>query len=218
MRALVVEEEQNILRTATRFLRDEGYFVDTAENGEYGKFRGINWDYDLILLDVALPRCDGWSVLAELRRHKKNTPVLMLTTSGDSKDRLRQLNSEPVDFLAKPLRRSDFVARVRSIVRNPVGRVQSVIEIGPISIDTTAKTVAVNHCGISLTAKEYCLLEFLAMHRGKLVTRTEIYDHLFDEFDSSPSNLLDVYVCKLRRKVGRSFITTRRAIGYIIEA
>jgi len=185
MRVLLVEEEQNVLRMATMFLRDEGYSVDTAENGEYGKFRGINGDYDLILLDVVLPRCDGWSVLAELRRQKKYTPVLMLTNSCDLSDGLREPNSGPDDFLMKPFTRSELVARVRSIARNAVGTVQPVIEIGPVSIDTKAKKVAVNRCGISLTAKEYCLLEFLAIHRGKLVTRTEIYDHLFNQFDSS---------------------------------
>ena len=217
MRVLLVEEEQDVCRRAIRFLCDAGYSVDTAENGEYGKFRCLNWDYDLILLDVDLPKCDGWSVLAELRRHKKITPVLMLIPRDFSNNLSGELNTGPDGFLVKTFTRSELVARVGAFVRYPVAKVQSVIEIGPVIIDTNARKVAVNRCGISLTAKEYCLLEFLAIHRGKLVTRTAIYDHLFNEVDSSLSNLVDVYVSKIRRKVGRSLITTYRSRGYIIE-
>lgn len=217
MRVLVIEDEPDVIRAVAMFLREAGYSVDTAENGEDGLFKAVAWDYDVILLDVMLPKRDGWSVLEELRRQKKSTPVLMLTARDEVKDRVRGLDIGADDYLVKPFELSELVARIRALIRRSAGKAQSVIEIGPVSIDTTARTVSVDGNSVALTAKEYCLLEFLAIHRGELVTRTKIYDHLFDEYDSSLSNLVDVYVSNIRRKVGRELITTRRGMGYIIE-
>ena len=217
MRLLVIEDEPDVLRAVAVFLREEGYYVDTAENGEDGLFKGTTWDYDVILLDVMLPRRDGWSVLTEIRRQKKTTPVLMLTARDAVKDRVRGLDTGADDYLVKPFELSELVARVRALIRRSAGKAEAVIEIGSVAIDTTSRTVTVDGSGVALTAKEYCLLEFLAVHRGELVTRTKIYDHLFDECDSSLSNLVDVYVSNIRRKVGRDLITTRRGMGYIIE-
>ena len=217
MRLLVIEDEPDVLRAVTMFLREEGYSVDTADNGEDGLYKGTTWDYDAILLDVLLPRRDGWSVLTEIRRQKKSTPVLMLTARDAVKDRVRGLDTGADDYLVKPFELSELVARVRALIRRSAGKAEAIIEIGNVAIDTTSRTVSVDGNSVALTAKEYCLLEFLAVHRGELVTRTKIYDHLFDECDSSLSNLVDVYVSNIRRKVGRDLITTRRGMGYIIE-
>ena len=217
MRVLVVEDEPDVLRAVTMFLREEGYYVDSADNGEDGLYKGITWDYDAILLDVMLPKRDGWSVLTELRRQKKDTPVLMLTARDAVKDRVRGLDTGADDYLVKPFELTELVARVRALIRRSAGHAGPLIEIGNVSIDTASRTVTVDQQVVPLTAKEYCLLEFLAIHRGELVTRTKIYDHLFDECDSSLSNLVDVYVSNIRRKVGRDLITTRRGMGYIIE-
>ena len=217
MRLLLVEDEPDVLRAVATFLREEGYYVDTADNGEEGLYKACTWDYDAILLDVMLPRRDGWSVLSELRRQKKKTSVLMLTARDAVTDRVRGLDSGADDYLVKPFELSELVARVRALIRRSAGHAEPVIEIGNVSIDTTSRTVTVDTEVVALTAKEYCLLEFLAIHRGKLVTRTKIYDHLFDECDSSLSNLVDVYVSNIRRKVGRELITTRRGMGYIVE-
>lgn len=213
----MIEDEPDVIRAVAMFLREAGYSVDTAENGEDGLFKAVAWDYDVILLDVMLPKRDGWSVLEELRRQKKSTPVLMLTARDDVKDRVRGLDIGADDYLVKPFELTELVARIRALIRRSAGKAQSLIEIGAVSIDTTARTVSVDGNNVALTAKEYCLLEFLAIHRGELVTRTKIYDHLFDEYDSSLSNLVDVYVSNIRRKVGRELITTRRGMGYIIE-
>lgn len=217
MRILVVEDEPDVLRAVAMYLREAGYSVDTADNGEDGLFKGVTWEYDVILLDVMLPKRDGWSVLEEIRRQKKMTPVLMLTARDAVKDRVRGLDTGADDYLVKPFELSELLARVRALIRRSAGKAQAVIEIGTVKIDTTSRTVAVDGSQVALTAKEYCLLEFLAIHRGELVTRTKIYDHLFDEYDSSLSNLVDVYVSNIRRKVGRDLITTRRGMGYIIE-
>ena len=217
MRVLVVEDEPDVIRAVTMYLREASYSVDTAENGEDGLFKAVTWDYDAIILDVMLPQLDGWSVLAELRRQGKSTPVLMLTARDTVKDRVRGLDTGADDYLIKPFELSELAARVRALIRRSAGMAQPLIEIGNVSIDTSARTVSVEGNGVALTAKEYCLLEFLAIHRGELVTRTKIYDHLFDEYDASLSNLVDVYVSNIRRKVGRDLITTRRGMGYIIE-
>ena len=217
MRLLVVEDEPDVARAIAIFLREEGYSVDMAEDGEEGLFKGVTWEYDAILLDVMLPRRDGWSVLSEIRRKKINTPVLMLTARDAVRDRVRGLDSGADDYLVKPFELSELVARVRALIRRSAGKAQPLIEVGNVAINTTSRTVAVDGNNVALTAKEYCLLEFLAIHRGELVTRTKIYDHLFDEYDASLSNLVDVYVSNIRRKVGRELITTRRGLGYIIE-
>ena len=218
MRVLVVEDEPDVLRAVAMFLRESGYSVDTAANGEDGLFKAVTWEYDVVLLDVMLPRRDGWSVLEELRRKNKATPVLMLTARDAIKDRVRGLDTGADDYLVKPFELSELVARVRALIRRSAGVAQPLIEIGNVSINTTSRMVSVDGVSIALTAKEYCLLEFLAVHRGELVTRTKIYDHLFDEYDASLSNLVDVYVSNIRRKVGRELITTRRGMGYIIES
>lgn len=217
MRVLVIEDEPDVMRAVAMYLREAGYSVDTADNGEDGLFKGVTWEYDAVLLDVMLPKRDGWSVLEELRRHHKKTPVLMLTARDAVKDRVRGLDTGADDYLIKPFELSELLARLRALIRRSAGKADSVIEIGNVTIDTTSRTVAVEGNNVALTAKEYCLLEFLAIHRGELVTRTKIYDHLFDEYDSSLSNLVDVYVSNIRRKVGRDLITTRRGMGYIIE-
>ena len=206
MRLLVVEDDPDVLRATAMFLREEGYYVDTADNGEDGLYKAITWEYDAILLDVMLPQRDGWSVLAEMRRQKKLTPVMMLTARDAVKDRVRGLDTGADDYLVKPFELSELVARVRALIRRSAGKAEAIIAIGPIAIDTTSRTVTVDGKQVALTAKEYCLLEFLAVHRGELVTRTKIYDHLFDECDSSLSNLVDVYVSNIRRKVGRDLI------------
>ncbi len=218
MRVLVVEDEPDVLRAVAMFLRESGYSVDTADNGEDGLFKAVTWEYDVVLLDVMLPRRDGWSVLEELRRKNKATPVLMLTARDAIKDRVRGLDTGADDYLVKPFELSELIARVRALIRRSAGVAQPLIEIGNVSINTTSRMVSVDGVSIALTAKEYCLLEFLAVHRGELVTRTKIYDHLFDEYDASLSNLVDVYVSNIRRKVGRELITTRRGMGYIIES
>lgn len=216
MRLLVIEDEPDVLRAVATFLREEGYLVDTADNGEDGLFKATAWDYDAVVLDVMLPQRDGWSVLEELRR-KKTTPVLMLTARDTVKDRVRGLDTGADDYLIKPFELSELAARVRALIRRSAGKAQPVIQVGSVAIDTTSRTVTVEGAPVALTAKEYSLLEFLAIHRGELVTRTKIYDHLFDETDSSLSNLVDVYVSNIRRKVQRELITTRRGLGYIIE-
>src|SRR5205823_10216025 len=165
---------------------------------------------------VMLPRLDGWQVLASLRK-KKKTPVLMLTARDRSADRVRGLDSGADDYVVKPFDLPELLARLRALIRRGASQARSQIEIGDVLIDTAARTVSRAGQPVTLTAREYVLLEYLALHQGEVVTRTTLYEHLFDEDDSTLSNLLDVHVSNLRKKLGHEFITTRRGHGYCIE-
>jgi two-component system OmpR family response regulator len=216
MRILVVEDEPDLLRSIAQALREEGYAVDTAADGEDGLFSAENSDYDAIVLDVMMPKMDGWEMLARLRKTKK-TPVLILTARDQSRDRVRGLDTGADDYVIKPFDLAELFARLRALIRRSAGQTRNVIEIGEVTIDVAARNVSRANEPVPLTGREYALLEYLALHRGELVTRTTLYEHLFDENDSTMSNLLDVHVSNLRKKLGAEFISTRRGHGYCIE-
>jgi two-component system OmpR family response regulator len=216
MRILIVEDEPDLLASLALGLRDEGYAVDTAADGEEGLYKAQSWGYDAVVLDVMLPRLDGWTVLQRLRESKK-TPVLMLTARDSARDRVRGLDTGADDYMAKPFDFDELLARLRALIRRSAGQTRNVINIGPVVIDTAARQVTSGGQTVALTAREYALLEFLALHRGVVVTRSDLYEHLFDEDDSTLSNLLDVHVSNLRKKLGSALIATRRGHGYCIE-
>jgi two-component system OmpR family response regulator len=217
MRVLAVEDEPDLLSSLIKALREDGYAVDGAPDGEEGLYKAESYDYDAIVLDIMLPGIDGWELLRRLRKTKK-TPVLMLTARDAVRDRVRGLDTGADDYLVKPFELAELLARLRALIRRSASQAQSRLQIGDVVIDTAARTVMRRGETIALTAREYSLLEFLALHRGKLVTRTTLYDHLFDENDSTLSNLLDVHVFNIRKKLGHDFITTRRGHGYSIES
>ena len=216
MRVLIVEDEPDLQRVVWTCLQEEGYVVDTADDGEEGLYKATTWDYDAIILDVMLPKLDGWHLLARLRK-VKSTPVLMLTARDTVQDRVRGLDTGADDYLIKPFELAELLARLRSLIRRSVGQPQPVIEVGDTKIDTVARTVTRAGVLVPLTAMEYSLVELLALQRGKLVTRTMIYDKLYDENDDTLSNLVDVHVSNIRRKLGHELITTRRGQGYMIH-
>jgi len=216
MRILIVEDEPDLLRSLAQALREEGYAVDTANNGADGSFKAESYDYDAIVLDVMLPKLDGWEILRRLRKIKK-TPVLMLTARDQSRDRVKGLDTGADDYVVKPFDLPELFARLRALIRRSANKSTNVIEIGDVAIDVAGRNVSRAGKPVELTAREYALLEFLALHRGEVVTRTQLYEHLFDESDSTLSNLLDVHVSNLRKKLGTDFITTRRGHGYCIE-
>jgi two-component system OmpR family response regulator len=216
MRVLIVEDEPDLLNGLARALRDEGYAVDTATNGEDGLYSAESNEYDAVVLDVMMPKLDGWEVLARLRKQKK-TPVLMLTAKDQSRDRVRGLDTGADDYVVKPFDLNELLARLRALIRRASGTVSSRIEFADIVMDTAARSVHQRGQAVTLTAREYALLEYLVLHRGEVVTRTTLYEHLFDENDSTLSNLLDVHVSNIRRKLGHDLISTRRGHGYCIE-
>jgi two-component system OmpR family response regulator len=215
MRLLLVEDEPDLVTGLLRALRKEGYSVDTAMDGEEGLLKATSVDYDAIILDVMLPRLDGWEVLSRLRRTHP-VPVIMLTARDATADRVRGLDGGADDYLVKPFDVPELLARLRALIRRAAGETQSVLKAGPVTIDTRARTVTLAGVEVALTAREYVVLEYLALHRGEVLTRTALYEHLFDENDDTLSNVIDVHVFNLRKKLGADLIVTRRGQGYVM--
>jgi two-component system OmpR family response regulator len=216
MRVLVVEDEPELLRVLAEALREEGYAVDVADTGTDGLFKATAWDYDAILLDLMLPGLDGWEVLTRLRKNRP-TPVLVITARDAVGDRVRGLDVGADDYVVKPFNLAEVLARVRALIRRAAGRAEPRIEINGVVIDTARRTVTRDGAPVNLTAREYAILEFLATRRGRVVTKTQIYDHIFDETDDTLSNLIEVHVSNIRKKLGRELIATRRGMGYVID-
>ncbi|MBN2068516.1 MAG: response regulator transcription factor [Opitutales bacterium] len=216
MRLLVIEDDPSIQRSLAESLREEQYAVDVADDGQSGLYKALNTAYDCILLDVMLPKLNGWEVLAALRE-KSTTPVLMLTALGATEQRVKGLNNGADDYLPKPFELDELFARVRALIRRSSGQTQPQRNLRNLTLDTVARRVEVSGKEIPLTAREYVLLEYFMMHPGQVISRSNLYEHLFDEDDDSMSNLLDVHVSNLRRKIGHEFIVTHRGHGYSIQ-
>ena len=216
MRILVVEDEPDLRRVLAQSLREDGYAVDAAADGQEGLFKATGTEYDAVVLDIMMPKMNGWEVLRNLRRTRA-TPVLILSARDQLADRVKGLDGGADDYLAKPFELAELGARLRALIRRCAGNSTPQIRVGELVIDTRAKGVFRNDQPVNLTAREYSLVEFLAVHRGVLVTRTMLYEHLYDEADDSLSNLIDVHIANVRRKLGKDFITTRRGQGYLID-
>jgi len=215
MRVLVVEDEPDLRRLIAQALRENGYAVDDAPDGHEGLYKATTWEYDAIVLDLMLPKISGLDLLKTLRKTHK-TPVLILSARDTMPDRVLGLDQGADDYLVKPFSLPELFARLRALIRRSVGQSESIITIEDVCIDTRTRTVTRGGEPIPLTAREYALVELLSLHQGELVSRTQIYDHIFDENDDSLSNLVEVHVSNIRKKLGKDFIETRRGQGYIV--
>jgi len=215
MRVLVIEDEHDLRESLSQSLREAGYAVDAASDGKEGLHYAREIEYDAILLDVMLPRLDGWTVLRRLRE-RKSTPVLMLTSRRALDDRIRGLDLGADDYLAKPFDLGEAHARLRAVLRRAKGHASPLLQLDGFTLDTLRRKVLVDGTEVVLTPREYALIEFLAFRRGEIVPRAELYEHLFAEEDESFSNLLDVHVCNVRKKLGPGVIQTRRGHGYTL--
>ena len=216
MRVLVIEDEPDLLQALVQALREEGYAADQALNGRDGLFKAESCEYEAIVLDMMLPGIDGLELLKKLRKSRK-TPVLILTARDGIGDRVKGLDAGADDYLVKPFALSELLARLRALIRRSVGLADPTIRIGDIEIDTATRLVSREGVEIPLTAREYALVELLAIYRGKLITRTMIYDRLFGDDDDSLSNVVEVHVSHIRKKLGKDFIQTRRGQGYLVD-
>ncbi len=221
MRVLLVEDHKPLLRALRQGLEEEGFAVDVAQDGEEADIKARNTAYDVIVLDVMLPKIDGLTLLERWRRDGLKTHVLILTARGSVEDRVKGLDLGADDYLTKPFELEELLARVRALIRRDYQSKDPVIRIHDLEIDTASRTVKRAGQAIALTPREYSLLEFLAYHRGKVATRTMIWEHLYDEQDESTSNVVDVYIRYLRNKIDKGFdpplILTRWGEGYMLR-
>jgi len=221
MKILVVEDEQKMRRAIRRGLEHEGYAVDVAEDAESARSFGTEYDYDAIVLDVMLPGADGFEICRDLRARERWAPILMLTARDAVDDRIRGLDAGADDYLPKPFDFGELTARLRALIRRgPVER-PAVLEVADLSLDPAAHSVFVGTKTVDLSAREFSLLEFLIRHEGEAVTRTQLLEHVWDVNYGGLSNVVDVYVGYLRRKLAaagaRTRIRTIRGVGYALD-
>jgi two-component system OmpR family response regulator len=217
MRILVVEDEPDLAATLHKALTEEGFAVDVAGDGEDALWQAGSVNYDAVVLDLMLPGVDGLTVLARLRATGSRVPVLVLTARDSSAEKVSALNTGADDYLTKPFTFAELLARIRALIRRAAGSPTPMLRLGEVTIETSSHRVTRGGVDVELAPKEYALLEYLALHRGTLVTRTTLHEHIYDERDATMSNVVDVYVAAVRRKLGRDLIRTCRGEGYIID-
>ena len=221
MRILLVEDQLALVRALRQGLEEEGFAVDTATDGEEADIKARAVEYDVILLDIMLPKVDGLTLLKRWRTSGVSTHVLLLTARGSTNDKVTGLDSGADDYLAKPFELDELLARIRALVRRGHQKKDPTLRVHDLTLDTAARSVSRAGKKIALTPREYALLEFLAFHAGSVVTRTMIWEHLYDEYDENTSNVVDVYIRYLRNKIDKGFdqplILTKWGEGYMLR-
>lgn len=221
MRILLVEDYDPVRKAVAQGLHEAGFAVDAAADGEEGLWYARSNDYDVIVLDLMLPRIDGLTILKRLRAEGRPAHILILTAKDTVEDRVRGLDLGADDYLVKPFAFEELLARVRALVRRKYETKSPSIRVADLEIDTATRTVRRADGTIELTAREYALLEYLALRAGQLVTRTDLWEHVYDFNSSAQSNVVDVYIGYLRKKIERPgrprLIHTRRGQGYCLE-
>jgi two-component system OmpR family response regulator len=217
VRVMIAEDEVDLARTLRKALTEEGYAVDWAPNGSEALAKALGVPYDAILLDLMLPEISGLDVLTAVRERGVRSPVLILTARDAVDDKVHGLNAGADDYLTKPFVLTELLARIRALIRRASPEPVAELAAGPLLLDTNSRLVRRGTEVIELTAREYAILEFLVRRKGTVVTRSAIYDHVYDEHEDTLSNVIDVFVAALRRKVGPDVIRTRRGHGYLID-
>jgi DNA-binding response OmpR family regulator len=216
MRVLVVEDDARIAAEVERALVAAGYVVESVADGEEAWFRGDTEDYAAIVLDLGLPGMDGLSVLKRWRENGRRTPVLILTARGSWAERVDGIDAGADDYLPKPFRIEELLARLRSIIRRSAGQASSVITAGDLRLDERQKKVSVAGAPVSLSPLEYRLIAYLVLHRGRVVSQQELIENVYGEEELHDANALEVLIGRVRRKLGTQLIETRRGFGYLV--
>ncbi len=217
MRLLVVEDEPNLARQLRRTLEQAGYAVDTARDGEEGQYLGETESYDAVVLDLGLPEVDGLTVLDRWRRAGIKVPVLVLTARDSWSDKVAGLDAGADDYLAKPFQTEELIARLRALIRRSSGHASAELVAGDVRLDTRSGRVTLAGEPVKLTAQEFKLLSYLMHHKGKVVSRTELIEHIYDQDFDRDSNTIEVFITRIRKKLGAHLITTVRGLGYCLE-
>nr|WP_316654104.1 response regulator transcription factor [uncultured Gellertiella sp.] len=218
MRVLIVEDELRLAEDLGRALEAQNYVVTHSKDGEDAWFRGDSEDFDLVILDLGLPRMDGFSVLKRWRASGRTMPVLILTARESWRDKVDGIDAGADDYLTKPFRMEELMARVRALLRRSVGQASPVLVNGDVEVDTRLRTVTYRGTPVTLTPLEYRLLTYLMHHAGRVVSQTEISQHIYEEDIDRDSNAVEVVIARLRRKLGGPVIENKRGQGYFIAA
>lgn len=216
MRILVVEDDTNLNRQLKDALTEAGYAVDVAFDGEEGQYLGETEPYDAVVLDIGLPKMDGLSVLEEWRRAGKTMPVLLLTARDRWSDKVQGIDAGADDYVAKPFHMEEVLARIRALVRRAAGLASNEIVSGSVRLDVRSGKVTVDGQSVKLTSHELRLLSYMMHHKGKVISRTELTEHLYDQDFDRDSNTIEVFVGRLRKKLPDDCIQTVRGLGYQI--
>jgi two-component system OmpR family response regulator len=217
MRVLVVEDEPNLLRQLKTALEGAGYAVDTANDGEDGHYLGSTENYDAVVLDLGLPELDGLTVLDRWRKDGKTMPVLVLTARDSWSDKVAGLDAGADDYLAKPFQTEELIARLRALIRRAAGQATSELTAGGVRLDSRSGRVTLDGEPVKLTAQEFKLLSYLMHHKGKVVSRTELIEHIYDQDFDRDSNTIEVFITRIRKKLGPDLISTTRGLGYSLN-
>lgn len=218
MRILVVEDDKDLNRQLVEMLEEAGYVVDAALDGEEGYFLGSTEPYDAVVLDVGLPTKDGITILEEWRQQNHTMPVLMLTARDRWSDKVAGIDAGADDYVAKPFHVEEVLARIRALIRRSSGLASSQINCGPLVFDTRTSKAQIDGRNLKLTSLELRLLAYLLHHQGKIISRTELTEHLYDQDFDRDSNTIEVFVGRLRKKLGVDLIETVRGMGYRLQA
>ena len=216
MRLLVVEDDPDLNRQLATALTDAGYVVDRAFDGEEGHYLGESEPYDAVILDIGLPKMDGISVLESWRRAGRAMPVLILTARDRWSDKVQGFDAGADDYVAKPFHLEEVLARVRALLRRSAGHAKSEFTCGTVRLDTRTGRVSVDGNPVKLTSHEYRLLSYLMHHAGRVVSRTELVEHLYDQDFDRDSNTIEVFIGRIRKKLGVEIIQTVRGLGYLL--
>lgn len=217
MRALVVEDDPVLAEDLCAGLRGAAFVVEVAADGEAAWFRGDVEDYDVVVLDLGLPKLDGLSVLQRWRAANRGFPVLILSARGNWTDKVDGIEAGADDYLAKPFEMGELIARVRALVRRAAGSASAVLEIGRLRLDTRRMSVSVDGRPLRLSPLEFRCIDYLAHQPGRAVSAGELAEHLYGAFDAADTNAIEALVARLRRKLGQEVIETRRGFGYLLE-
>lgn len=218
MRILVVEDEPAIAASVSTALAASGYQTRLAPDGEEAWFLGDTEDFDLVVLDLGLPKMDGLTVLKRWRAAGRQMPVLILTARGAWPERVEGIDAGADDYLAKPFQIEELMARVRALIRRAAGHASPVLTAGPVSIDTRQMRVMVDGANVAVSPLEYRLVAYLLHHKGRVVSPGELIEHLYGDDDARDANALEAVVTRLRKKLGAGVVETRRGFGYVIPA
>lgn len=218
MRILVVEDDKDLNRQLCEALTEQGYVVDRAHDGEEGHYLGETEPYDAVILDIGLPEMDGITVLEKWRGEGRNMPVLILTARDRWSDKVSGIDAGADDYVTKPFHVEEVMARIRALIRRASGLASSEIVCGPVKLDTKASKASVNGQALKLTSHEFRLLSYLMHHLGEVVSRTELVEHMYDQDFDRDSNTIEVFVGRLRKKMGVDLIETVRGLGYRMQA